>query len=153
MSGKSNKNEHEAFMNKVKNAVKDLNPVTVSGILKEIRDNQLSENTERKKIRTALRELGYATTPPNFWVLPIAGASENGISKQIDAMLEFSPNLTRQEALELLRKSNFDINLALNMQLDSPVIDSPIVDLRDGSDSENLEEITIKILVNKKNKH
>ncbi len=147
-------------MNKVKNAVKDLNPLTVTGVLKEIRNNQLSENTERQKIRTALRELGYATTPQNFWVLPIAGASgasggasENGTSKQIDAMLEFAPNLTRQEALELLRKSNFDINLALNMQLDSPVIDPPIVDLRDGSDSENLEEITIKILVNKKNKH
>jgi hypothetical protein len=115
MSGKSNKNEHEAFMNKVKNAVKDLNPVTVSGILKEVRDNQLTENTQRSKIRMALRDLGFETTPQNFWV-PIAGASgasENGISKKIDAMLEFSPKLTRQEAVELLRKSNFDINLAL----------------------------------------
>jgi hypothetical protein len=47
MSGKSNENEYDAFTNKVKNALKDLNPVTVSGVLKQIRDNKKSEITER----------------------------------------------------------------------------------------------------------
>jgi hypothetical protein len=139
-----------------------MSPITVSSILAIIRNRDVTEETDKKWIRTALRDMGYTATPQNFYVLgqvpqkagavsQQAGAvpphdeaaSASGLSEKTDQLLEFFPDLRRQEAVEILRKCRFDVNSAATLLLDTPIV-------VDDSEPEILDQIIVRINVEKK---
>jgi hypothetical protein len=116
------------FILKVQKIIKDhkLKPITVSQVLKHVDRRPVSEDTEKKNIRAALKQMGYIPNLQNEYVLdpqneaakdeqprqeddePVAGSS--GTCKMVDEIIQLMPSIDRRMALSALRDAKYDVN-------------------------------------------